>query len=295
MRNTQKISLLAISALSIYIGLKIKDAIAAPLPEETKPQIYIINKDTKCGKKGENKLIYCQDKQGRPVTGKVHKLKDGYAIRRYTFKDGYLDGISEIYDDYLHLRETRPYKKGILEGNVYQYNRRGKVVAMEPYKNGKKEGIATYTTDKSIFKTIYVENKTNGNMIVYDRKWIEFDITPEIASGENKVRRRGVIINNLLQNKNKTGIIYRLTNTNNQTTAGKYYYLNCPGGTQDCVPAIVNEDIPTLILTGINNGCLRMHETLNFSACAVKPEIACQNEWMTRNKKYLQSYFNKCK
>lgn len=295
MQNTQKISLLIVSALSIYIGIKISEASAAEEKSAPQTKTYTINKDTKCGKRGENKLIYCIDKEGKPVTGNVHKLKNGFAIRRYMFSDGYLNGISQIYDDYGHLTETRPYEKGILNGTVYQYNRRGKIISAEPYVNGKKEGIATYTTDKNIHKIIYVENNPNGNMIVYDRKWLEFDITPEIASGASTVKRGGVVINNLLQNKNKTGIIYRIVNTNSQATEGKYFYLNCPGKTEDCVPTIVNVDIPPLILNGINNGCLSIHESLNFSACAVKPTITCNTEWAKRNKNYLQSYFNNCR
>ena len=254
----------------------------------------LINKDTKCGKRGADKLIYCADKQGTPITGNVHKLKGGFAIRRYAFNEGYLNGISEIYDDYGHLLETRPYKNGILNGTLYQYNRRGKIVAAEPYINGKKEGIATYTTDKNIHKIIYVEDKSNGNMIVYDRKWIEFDVTPEIADGTNTVKRGKAVINKLLQNKNKTGIIYRIINTNSEATKGKYFYLNCPDKTEDCVPTIVNVDIPPLILNGINNGCLQIHESLNFSACAVKTEI-CNSEWANRNRNYLQTYFNNCR
>lgn len=296
MRIIQKLCLLTISALSLYIGLKISQAYADETKKQNESQTkyYIINKDTKCGKKGENKLIYCIDKDGKPVTGNVHKLKDGFAVRRYTFSDGYLEGISQIYDDYGHLLETRPYKKGILNGTLYKYNRRGKIITAEPYKDGKKEGIATYTTDKNIHKIIYIEDKPNGNMIVYDRKWIEFDITPEITSGSNTIKKNGIIINNLLQNKNKTGVIYRIVNTNNQATEGKYFYLNCPGKTEDCVPTIVNVDIPLLILKGINNGCLNIHESLNFSACAVKPTITCNTEWANRNRKYLQSYFKNC-
>ena len=295
MRNTQKITLLVVSALSIYIGIKISEAYADDKTSTPKTNSYIINKDTKCGKKGADKLIYCVDKEGKPITGRVHKIKNGSAIRRYTFGDGYLNGISEIYDDYGHLLETRPYEKGILNGTLYQYNRRGKIVTAEPYINGKREGVATYMTDKSIHKMIYVENKSNGNMIVYDRKWIEFDITPEIADGTSTVKRNGAIINKLLQNKNKTGVIYRITNTNSRATEGKYFYLNCPDKTEDCVPTIVNVDIPPLILNGINNGCLSMHESLNFSACAVKPEVNCKTDWAKLNRNYLQSYFQNCR
>lgn len=295
MRNTQKLTLLIVSALSIYIGLKISEAYAAAPKDAKQSSTYIINKDTKCGKKGSKKLIYCADKQGKPITGNVHKLKGGYAIRRYAFSDGYLNGVSEIYDDYGHLLEARPYKDGILNGTLYQYNRFGKIISAVPYIDGQKEGIATYTTDKNIHKMIYVDDKPNGSMIVYDRKWIEFELTPEIASGTSTVKRGGVVINNLLQNKNKTGIIYRIVNTNNQATEGKYFYLNCPDKTDDCVPTIVSVDIPPLILTGINNKCLSLHESLNFSACAVKPTITCNTEWSTRNQNYLQTYFNKCK
>lgn len=288
MKSTQKICLLLISALSIYIGLKISEAYADD------PEVYIINKDAKCGKKGADKLVYCMDKQGNPITGSVHKLKNGLAIRRYAFENGYLNGISEIYDDYGHLTEARPYTKGVLGGDVYYYNRRGKVIAIEPHKDGRKEGVATYTTDKKIEKKIYVEDKLNGNSVIYDRKWVEFNVTPDIASGESIVRKQGAIINKLLKDKNKTGVIYRFVNADNKTTSGQYFYLTCSEQKKDCEATIKSVDMPQLILNGIANQCLKLHEALNFSACTVQPEIMCDNEWATLTQSELETYFKDC-
>ena len=277
MRFTQKISLLGVCGLMVCLSSIITQAAEQPQNQDqditvssdtTEKAIvnepvfkqYLINVEAKCGKKSG--LVYCVDLDGNPITGQVTKIKNGVSIRRYNFQEGYLNGLSEICDDFGNLSETRPYVNGVLNGTLVQYDREGQPLAQIPYVNGKKEGIATYFGDKTITKMVYIDDVANGDMVIYDKSLVEFEVIAEIINNEKIIKKNNIIFNDILKNKNKDSVIYRIKNSAGKMIEGTYYYLECPENQDTCVPKIVQTEIPAKILKGINNGCLEIQNQL---------------------------------
>lgn len=194
--------------------------------------IYSVGEDAKCGKRSTDKLIYCADTEGNPITGQAIKTNNGIIIRKYVLKDGLLDGISELYDNFGHLKETRTYAAGVLQGELLEYNRQGEVIGKTPYVKGKKEGIATYTTENTVTKTAFEEDDAK-EMTVFD-------------SHQQKA-------------------IYRFKMAGGQIVSGTYSYITCKEGAKaaKCIPELVTVDMSSKDIGNLAKGCCKLHEAIN--------------------------------
>ena len=133
------------------------------------PQVYVIPDDAKCVVRKSDKLTYCTDKEGTPVTGELHRYKNNSLYRLYPLQNGILEGTSLLYYPNGHLKSEKPYKKGVLDGTVKEYYPDGTLESETPYVKGQKEGIAkSYNNNGKMFsQMIYTDNELNGEMRLY--------------------------------------------------------------------------------------------------------------------------------
>lgn len=223
------------------------------------PQIYLIPDEAKCVVRKSDKLTYCTDKEGKPVTGELHRYKDNSLYRLYTLQNGLLEGKSLLYHTNGNLNSEKPYKKGVLDGMVKEYYRSGTLKAEIPYIKGQKEGIAkNYDKDgKMLSQMIYSDNELNGEMRLY---------TPE----------------------GKT--LYSFENEENKLVSGTYYYITKDGNVDMAV-------IPPIAIEALNNACLELQTEMSTSACAASfnaSSTVCDEKWRRTNRKEVRKYLADC-
>ncbi len=223
------------------------------------PQVYVIPDDAKCVVRKSDKLTYCTDKEGTPVTGELHRYKNNSLYRLYPLQNGILEGTSLLYYPNGHLKSEKPYKKGVLDGTVKEYYPDGTLESETPYVKGQKEGIAkSYNNNGKMFsQMIYTDNELNGEMRLY---------TPE----------------------GKT--LYSFENEENKLVSGTYYYLT-PAGNIDMAV------IPPVVIEALNNACLELQHTMTTSACAATfnaSSTVCDEKWRRNNRKEVRKYLADC-
>ncbi len=229
------------------------------------PKIYDLSRDANCGKKGD--LIFCTDNDKKPITGEIQKYYLGNVDSIYPVKDGYVDGTMQIFHSNGEIKSEREYKKGKLDGVVKTYDHTGEFVSEVPYKENKKEGVAIFETKHTITKTIFVDDKANGQSITWD--------------------------------KDAKQILYNLKMANDTIISGVYNHYN-PKDVRCCQPKeenvcnknpkadccselpLIQADVPNLIIEGLNQKCLQKLNQLSCgsaAAIASGSDIQCNQAW----------------
>lgn len=229
---------------------------------ENHKEYYNLHDEATC------KNNYCVDTENNPITGVIRRYRDGFLVREYITKDGYLEGTSHAYYNNGKIKSERSYKQGKLNGNAIEYNEDGEMVENIAYKEGKKEGIASYYDEKNITKIVYINDIMNGDVQIWDR------------------------------NNNK--LIYKLKMQNNTIKQGTYTYQK----EQDTEET----ELTQLIIDGTNNQCLELQDTFSSSSCMINitPAISilsnsenfpqeCNKEWYNQNRRELAEYIKICK
>jgi len=225
---------------------------------QSRSDIYIIPEEAKCTLRKADKLTYCTDLDGKPITGELHRYQNNNLIRMYPLQDGLLNGAAITYYANGRPKSEKTYTKGILNGPVREYYYNGSLQSEIPYVNGKKEGIAkSYQEDGKMFsQMIYSEDALNGEMRLY---------TPE----------------------GKT--LYSFENEENKLVSGTYFFRR-PNGIDDL-------DIPEVIIEALNHACVELQEKMTDSACAVVykgPLDTCDEAWRKANRKAVRKYLAEC-
>ncbi len=242
-----------------YIGLTIALIYGVSISTaQSKPEIYLIPDEAKCTVRAD-KLNYCTDMAGKPITGELHRYQGDTLVRSYALKNGLLEGSTITYYANRFPKLEKQYKKGVLNGFVRQYYANGSLETEMPYVNGIKEGIAkSYGKDgQMLSQMIYAGDALNGEMRLY---------TPE----------------------GKT--LYSFENEENKLVAGSYYFRRSNG-------VVDLTDIPEIALAALNHACVELQTELTDSACAVVykgPRNACEESWYKANRKTLRKYLSEC-
>ena len=215
--------------------------------------IYKLNEEAKCTKSKSDKRIYCTNNDGKPITGSVIKTYNGIIIRQYVLQNGLLNGVSKVYDNYGHLKETRTYVDSVLHGDFLEYNKEGDVIASTPYVKGKKEGISTYTTDNVVTKTAF-ENNQAKEMVLFD-----------IA--QQKPLYRFQIQNDKIQSGSYTYL--KCVDTDDKCEAKEYIIKNHSFPYRECIQEnckteYVTEDISAKGIDSLNAGRVVLHEKMSY-------------------------------
>lgn len=220
---------------------------------------YVIPKDVKCMVKKSDKLTYCYDLKGRPITGEMRRYRNGDLRHSYFLKKGILDGTSTTYftDGSINIQKT--YTNGKLNGITKKNYKNGNPEEETSYVKGVKEGVSKkyYETGGLLSQTVYKNDKVNGDYRIYDTS----------------------------QN-----IIYNLKVENSLVKSGMYHYLTKENKK-------TSSQIPDLIIQSINNKCSEIHISFNTSTCAItktKTDDGCNMKWYQTNQKALDEYLNSC-
>ncbi len=223
------------------------------------PQIYVIPDDAKCTVRKADKLTYCTDKAGAPITGELHRYRDNSLAKLYPLQNGILEGAVKIYGTNGNLLSEKPYKQGVLNGTVKEYYPSGRLESETPYVKGNKEGIAKiYNENGKMFsQMIYSDDELNGEMRIY---------TPE----------------------GKT--LYSFENEENKLVSGSYYYLTAEGEIDMAV-------IPPIVIEAVNKACLELQSEMTTSACAATfnaSSTVCDEKWRRNNRAEVRKYLADC-
>lgn len=223
------------------------------------PQVYVIPDEAKCTVRKQDKITYCTDKEGNPITGELHRYRDNSLSRLYPLQNGILEGTALHYYPNGNLKSEKNYTKGVLNGMVKEYYPDGSLESETPYVKGSKEGIAkSYGTDGKMFsQMIYTDDELNGEMRIY---------TPE----------------------GKT--LYSFENEDNKLVSGTYYFLT---KTNDIDMAV----IPPIVIAALNNACLELQTEMTTSACAATfnaSSTVCDEKWRRNNRKEVRKYLSDC-
>lgn len=229
---------------------------------ETTKEYYKLPEEAKC------KNNYCVDLENKPITGIIRRYRDGFLVREYAAKNGYLDGTSKAYYNNGKIKSERNYKMGRLDGYVATYTEEGVMVENVAYKDGKKEGISSYYDQNNIIKIIYTNGFMNGDAQIWDR--------------------------------NTGKIIYKLKMQNNELTGGTYFYQNNE--------KIEEKELTQLVIEGKNSQCLELQNNILPTSCMINikkliPLLSkqeelpteCNSEWFNQHKTELAKYTRSCK
>ncbi|MCM1323860.1 MAG: toxin-antitoxin system YwqK family antitoxin [Acetobacter sp.] len=224
-----------------------------------RPEVYTLPDEAKCTVRKQDKITYCTDTEGNPITGELHRYMDNILRRMYPLENGILEGTARTYHSNGNIESEKTYNKGILEGEVKKYYRNGSLESVIPYSKGKKEGIAkNYAEDGSMTsQMIYTNNELNGEMRIY---------TPNGTT------------------------LYSLENEDNKLVSGSYYYQT-KDGNMDMTA------IPPLVIEALNIGCLELQTEMSTSACAAvfnASSSVCDERWRRDNRKEIRKYLADC-
>lgn len=223
------------------------------------PEIYIIPDDAKCTVRKTDKLTYCTDLDGKPITGELRRYQDNTLVRIYPMSEGLLEGTATTYYANGTPQSQKQYKKGVLNGVVREYANNGSLQTETPYINGLKEGIAKVYNEngKMLSQMIYSEGELNGEMRIY---------TPA----------------------GKT--LYSFENEDGKLISGTYYFRRQGKGVDML-------DIPEIMIEALNNACVELQTELSEDACAVVyngPLNTCDSAWRKANRKAVRKYLADC-
>lgn len=139
--------------------------------QEESPKIYIIPDEVKCYVRKEDRITFCTDLEGNPITGELRKYREGEVIRQYPLEKGILDGTVLSYYINGDILSEKPYEKGKLNGVVKSYYKRNKLESAIPYQKGYKEGVAKFYYENGYMQEqgIYIGGKLNGQYRLYDK------------------------------------------------------------------------------------------------------------------------------
>lgn len=142
-----------------------------PQEEPTETKIYIIPDEVKCYVRKQDKITFCTDLNGEPITGELRKYQENELIRKYPLTKGVLEGMVVSYYTNGDLLSEKPYTKGKLNGVVKTYYKNNKIESITPYQNGIKEGVAKFYYDNGYMQEqgIYIGGKLNGQYRLYDK------------------------------------------------------------------------------------------------------------------------------
>lgn len=165
---------LAMAAAVVCGGINAAADVSPVAAEETaapeQPKVYVMPDDVRCYLLKNERITYCTDKQGQPITGEMRKYREGELIRSYPLQNGILEGTAVSY--YIHggILSEKPYTKGKLNGAVKNYYENGKVSEVLPYINGIQEGVTKIYYENGYLQGqgIYIGGKQNGMTRLYD-------------------------------------------------------------------------------------------------------------------------------
>lgn len=222
-------------------------------------EVYVIPDEAKCTVRKTDKITYCTDLNGAPITGELHRYQDNNLIRLYRMKEGVLDGTAITYYANGNPQSEKPYSNGVLNGVVREYYNNGSLQSETPYLNGQKEGVAkSYTENGAMFsQMIYSADSLNGEMRVY---------TP---SGKT---------------------LYSFENNEDRLISGVYYFRRPNKGIDEV-------DIPDVIIQALNHACLELQTELTEDTCAVVyngPLTTCDETWRKSNRTAVRKYLTEC-
>ncbi len=142
-----------------------------PREEQTETKIYIIPDEVKCYVRKQDRITFCTDLNGEPITGELRKYQENELIRKYPLAKGILDGVVVSYYTNGDLLSEKPYTKGKLNGAVKTYYKNNKIESIVPYQKGTKEGVVKfyYTNGYMQEQGIYIGGKLNGQYRLYDK------------------------------------------------------------------------------------------------------------------------------
>ena len=222
---------------------------------------YDYPQDVNCTTKvvARKRVNFCEDKEGRSITGEMRSYKDGNIANVYQFSRGILNGETISYYPDETIWQKKPYKNGVLDGIKITYYKNGKIKEEISYVKGKKEGITKEYDEKGTMRRQYIniENEKNGEERLYDEY-------------ENR--------------------IYNFHNENDIRTAGRYYYLSKSN-------ELKGYNIPKIIIKAEQEGCLQYHDTINYNVCAAYYDSKltnCNHEWHNKNKENIKKFMQIC-
>lgn len=121
------------------------------------------------------------DSDNKPITGvliRITKYPEAglKVINRY--KNGSLNGLSEMYYDNGTLKSRMNYENGLVVGEAQLYDKTGKLRVIDNYKNDKKNGISKIFNDHSTYYITYVNDfPINGYFITTNSNSIKIVLT----------------------------------------------------------------------------------------------------------------------
>ncbi len=162
------------AATVIFSSINAVADVSPDAEEETvaqkQPKVYIMPDDVRCHLLKKERITYCIDKHGEPITGELRKYREGELIRSYPLQKGILEGTAVSYYIRGGILSEKPYTKGKLNGTVKNYYENGKVKDVLPYINGVQEGVTKiyYKNGYLQGQGIYINGKQNGMTRLYD-------------------------------------------------------------------------------------------------------------------------------
>lgn len=221
---------------------------------------YLIPHDVKCVVKKKEKITYCKDLNGQPITGEMRRYHDNNLIHLYPMENGVLNGTAYTYFSNGNIYTEKKYNKGNLNGISKEYYKSGIIKEEISYLNGKKEGVSKmyHENGNMLSQTVYKGNKANGETRIYD--------------------------------ENQT-MLYTFKNQNDKLISGTYFYKTENN-------KINQTTIPEIIISAINNACLQINIELTESQCAATYNnnlTDCNQEWREKNREKVREYLRECK
>lgn len=140
--------------------------------ETPSSNVYIIPDDASCTVRKEDRVTFCTDKEGNPITGELRKYRERELIRTYPLENGILNGTAMSYYINSGVLSEKPYVNGKLHGLVKTYYKNGKTESITPYTNGAKEGVAKSYYENGYMQAqgIFIGNSLNGASRMYDER-----------------------------------------------------------------------------------------------------------------------------
>lgn len=218
---------------------------------------YIIPHDIKCMVKKTDKITYCNDLNGLPITGEMRRYNNGALKHSYMLNNGVLDGITRTFYRNGNIKTIKTYKKGKLNGLTSEYYENGNPKEEASYLNGKKEGVTKqYYEDGGLqSQAVYKNDKINGEYRIYDTT---------------------------------QQLIYNFKSENSILKSGLYYYQTKAG-------QIKSSEIPEVIIKAITLKCAQIHTTSSDNPCATNNVLhQCNTDWITKNTDKINEYYTTC-
>ena len=218
---------------------------------------YSIPKDVKCMVKKSNKITYCNDLNGNPITGEMRRYYNGDLKHSYMLENGILEGASITYYRDRSVKTEKIYKNGMLNGITTEYYKNGNPKEEASYVNGKQEGITKqyYEEGGLMSQAVYQNDKINGEYHIYDKS---------------------------------QQLIYNFKSINSALKSGTYYYKTEKQQTK-------SSEIPEVIIKAIGHKCAQIHMSSSDNPCATNDyQEKCNWKWYNKNKTKIDDYYTTC-